>query len=63
MEKISFDPTYQPCERWAYFGQGGIVFIFVDKMGDGRYGLMYSNIQDEPTAPDYMKWINPEILP
>ena len=63
VEKIQFDPTYQPSERWAYFGHGGIVFIFVDKLGDGRYGLMYSNIQDEPTVPDYMKWINPEILP
>jgi GWxTD domain-containing protein len=62
IEKLSFHGIYRPCERWSYFEDGGKVFIFVDKKGTGEYELMYSSIQEEPTAPDYRKWINPEIL-
>lgn len=62
IEKISFDPVYRPCEKWEYFGKGRIIFIFVDKADDGKYELMYSSIPEELTAPDYIKWVNPDVL-
>lgn len=62
IEQYPYEVEYNSCEKWIYFRQGGIAFIFVDKAEDGRYELMYSSIPKEPTNPNYDKWVNPEIL-
>jgi len=62
IERYPNEAVYNSCEKWIYFGQGGIVFVFVDKSDYGRYKLVYSSIPREPTNPDYRKWVNPEIL-
>ncbi|MDI6840045.1 MAG: GWxTD domain-containing protein [bacterium] len=62
VEQYPADPIYRPCEKWIYFGKGGIVFIFVDKLSCGRYELIYSSIKEELTDPNYRKWVNPELL-
>ena len=61
-ESYPLETTYRPCEKWIYYMKGSIIFIFVDKSGYGRYELIYSNIPEYPSLPDYIKWINPEIL-
>ncbi|MCK4306671.1 GWxTD domain-containing protein [candidate division WOR-3 bacterium] len=61
-EQYPHEAIYHSCEKWIYFGRGGIVFIFVDKSDYGRYELVYSNIHREPTDPSYRKWVNPEVL-
>ncbi len=62
IEQYPYEVEYNSCEKWIYFRQGGITFIFVDKSDYGRYELMYSNIPQEPTNPNYEKWVNPETL-
>jgi GWxTD domain-containing protein len=44
-------------EHWIYYGEGGMEFIFVDIRGSGEYKLMYSSIPEEPSAPDWERWI------
>lgn len=61
-EKFPFTSTYRACEKWSYFSQGKTIFVFLDKLDNGRYELMYSSILEERTTPDYMRWINPEAL-
>jgi GWxTD domain-containing protein len=62
IEKISFSRSYHCNEKWSYFGGGGKFFIFVDRLDDGRYELMYSSIPEESTALDYGEYVNPEAL-
>jgi GWxTD domain-containing protein len=62
IEKVSFTRAYRDNEKWSYFGSGGRVFVFVDRLDDGRYELMYSSVPEESTAPDYGKYVNPDIL-
>jgi len=56
------DLTYRAHEIWFYYGKGGKKFIFVDTTGFGKYDLLYSSIKDEPTDPNWSKWINPTAV-
>ena len=47
-------------EHWIYYKQGGMEFIFVDIRETGEYKLMYSSIPEEPSAPDWGKYIPKE---
>lgn len=62
IEKFQQDPTYHNAEKWNYYRGKGIVFIFVDKTGYGKYKLMYSSIKEENSVPDYTRWISPDLL-
>lgn len=62
IERFMHDPTYNNAEKWTYYKNEGIVFIFVDKSGYGKYRLVYSSIKDEITDPNYKKLISPDFL-
>lgn len=49
-------------EHWYYYSKGGMEFIFVDIKGTGEYELVYSSIKEEPTRPDWYKYVPPEEI-
>lgn len=62
--RLPITPSYPECEKWTYFSKN-CVFIFVDKLSCGRWELVYSktsSAEKEYTDPNYIKWVNPEIL-
>ena len=49
-------------EHWYYYSKGGMEFVFVDVKGTGEYELVYSSIKEEPTRPDWYKYVPPEEI-
>jgi GWxTD domain-containing protein len=47
-------------EKWTYYKRGGMEFIFVDIEGTGDYKLVYSSIPEEPTLPNWRKYVREE---
>jgi GWxTD domain-containing protein len=49
----------KPYEIWHYFQiEGGVIFIFVDLQGFGRYTLLHSTAMGEISDPDWKRWIS-----
>jgi GWxTD domain-containing protein len=49
-------------ERWTYYSQGGLEFIFVDIEGTGDYRLVWTNAKDEPVDPNWRQYIDPSTI-
>jgi len=56
----TFELESRDREIWHYYRASGIEFIFVDISGTGDYRLVYSSIPDEPTMPDWQRYVSPE---
>ena len=48
-------------EHWYYYSQK-MEFVFVDVDGSGNFRLIYSSREDEPTWPNWYKYIPPEEI-
>ena len=48
-------------EHWYYYSQK-MEFVFVDIDGSGNFRLIYSSKEDEPTWPNWYKYIPPEEI-
>ncbi len=59
IQKVALVSHARDREEWIYFTKGrpGMKFIFVDIEGTGDYELVYSSIEEEPTRPDWKKYI------
>ena len=48
----------KPFEVWQYYRERGLRFIFIDESGFNRYRLIFSNVEDEVTDPNWQNLIN-----
>ncbi len=48
----------KPFEVWRYYRERGLRFIFIDESGFNRYRLIFSNVEDEVTDPNWQNLIN-----
>ncbi|MGB9823930.1 MAG: GWxTD domain-containing protein [Candidatus Hydrothermia bacterium] len=60
--RVTFELTSRNREHWIYYGSGVKEFVFVDIKGNGDYELVYSSVEEEPTRPDWMKYVSPSDL-
>ncbi|MEO0198965.1 MAG: GWxTD domain-containing protein [candidate division WOR-3 bacterium] len=60
--RVTFELTSRNREHWIYYGKGVKEFVFVDIKNNGDYELIYSSVEDEPTRPDWMKYVSPSDL-
>lgn len=62
INRVTFELTSRNREHWIYYGKGVKEFVFVDIKNSGDYELVYSTEKEEPSKPDWMKYVSPEDL-
>ncbi len=60
LERFPSTTTTLPYETWTYDnlkGQGGVIFVFADRMGFSNYEQIHSTLQGELQDPDWQRLI------
>lgn len=58
IERNPLSTDAKPFEEWHYYRERGLRFIFIDEEGFNRYRLIYSNVEDEVSDPNWQTLIN-----
>lgn len=60
VERFPSSQASLPYEIWNYDhlkGQGGVIFVFIDRTGFNKYELIHSTLRGELQEPDWQRWI------
>ncbi len=60
--RVTFELTSRNREHWIYYSGGLKEFVFVDLKNTGDFELVYSTEADEPSKPDWQKYVSPSDL-
>ncbi|MFQ6113861.1 MAG: GWxTD domain-containing protein [bacterium] len=61
VERFPSTQTALPYQIWTYDhlkGQGGVIFVFIDRTGFNKYELIHSTLRGELQEPDWPRLIN-----
>lgn len=60
--RVTFELTSRNREHWIYYSGGLKEFVFVDIKNTGDFELVYSTESDEPSKPDWTRYVSPADL-